>query len=92
MNSEPHFGRSLRAELSDWQIWQTRVVVLAFAALSGLTVVAFTWLTEHALAGFFRAHAALPWLPLIWTCCRQRNRQRRHKSPGPRLVTCSITS
>ena len=49
MNSEPHFGRSLRAELSDWQIWQTRVVVLAFAALSGLTVVAFTWLTEHAL-------------------------------------------
>ena len=67
MNSEPHFGRSLRAELSDWQIWQTRVVVLAFAALSGLTVVAFTWLTEHALEGFFRAHAALPWLPLIWT-------------------------
>jgi hypothetical protein len=67
MNSEPHFGRSLRAELSDWQIWQTRVVVLAFAALSGLTVVAFTWLTEHALAGFFRAHAALPWLPLVWT-------------------------
>ena len=67
MNSEPHFGRSLRAELSDWQIWQTRVVVLTFAALSGLTVVAFTWLTEHALEGFFRAHAALPWLPLIWT-------------------------
>ena len=67
MNSEPHFGRSLRTELSDWQIWQTRAVVLAFAALSGLTVVAFTWLTEHALEGFFRAHAALPWLPLIWT-------------------------
>ena len=67
MNSEPHIGNSLRAELSDRDLWQTRLVVLTFAVLSGLTVVVFTWLTEHALALFFQAHAAVPWLPLIWT-------------------------
>lgn len=67
MNTDPHIAQSLRTELSDRDLWQARVVVLTFGALSGLTVVAFTWLTEHALAWFFLGQQAVPWLPLVWT-------------------------
>lgn len=67
MNSDPHLLNSLRSELADRHLWQTRAVVLAFAVLSGLTVVAFTWLTEEALVWFERGRQALPWLPLLWT-------------------------
>ena len=67
MHNDPHLLKSLRSELVDLHLWQTRVVVLAFAVLAGLTVVAFTWLTEEALAWFGHARQALPWLPLLWT-------------------------
>ena len=67
MGSDPHIVKALRAELSDRHLWQTRFVVLAFGALSGLTVVAFTWLTEHALELFERGRGISPWLPLAWT-------------------------
>lgn len=40
---------------------------MAFAALAGLTVVAFTWLTEHALAYFFLLEEKFWWSPLLWT-------------------------
>lgn len=67
MSSDPHIVNALRAELSDRDLWQTRVVVLTFGILSGLTVVAFTWLTEQALELFHHARAVVPWLPLLWT-------------------------
>ena len=67
MSSDPHIVNALRAELSDRDLWQTRVVVLTFGTLSGLVVVAFTWLTEQALELFHHARAGLPWLPLLWT-------------------------
>ena len=67
MSSAPHIVSALRAELSDRDLWQTRVVVLTFGTLSGLVVVAFTWLTEQALELFHHARAGLPWLPLLWT-------------------------
>lgn len=67
MSSDPHIVSALRAELSDRDLWQTRVVVLTFGTLSGLVVVAFTWLTEQALELFHHARAGLPWLPLLWT-------------------------
>ena len=67
MKSHPPILESLRQELYDWRLWAGRAVVLAFAAMAGLTVVAFTWLTEHALAAFFTVQAQHWWVPLLWT-------------------------
>lgn len=67
MHTEPHVFHAMRNELRDPQLWQTRVVVLTFGALSGLFVVTFTWLTEHALALFHGMSSAVYWLPLLWT-------------------------
>ncbi len=57
--------RAVRRELGDWRAWLTRALVIAFAALSGLTVVAFTWLTDLAFGTFHRIQAAAWWLPLL---------------------------
>lgn len=48
-------------------MWAGRGVVMAFAALAGLTVVVFTWLADHALAQFFLFQNAYWWGPLFWT-------------------------
>jgi H+/Cl- antiporter ClcA len=44
-----------------------RGLVLSFAALAGLTVVVFTWMTEHALSFFFALEKSYWWSPLFWT-------------------------
>ncbi len=44
-----------------------RALVLAYAAVTGLTIVAFTWLGEHALLTFHALQTAYWWAPLIWT-------------------------
>lgn len=67
MKSQPHFYSALRREFDDWHVWAGRGLVLLFAALAGLTVVAFTWLSEHALAYFFAMEKSLWWSPLLWT-------------------------
>ncbi len=67
MSADPHIVHALRAELSDRHRWQTRIVVLAFGILSGLTVVGFTWMTEHALNLFERGRTMAAWMPLLWT-------------------------
>lgn len=67
MPHHPSVYSSIRQEVYDWRLWASRGVVLAFAALAGLTVVAFTWMTEHAL-GYFHAFAGKFWWgPLLWT-------------------------
>ena len=58
---------ALSKELYDWRLWTGRGVVMVFAALAGLTVVAFTWMTEHALALFFTLEKNVWWSPLLWT-------------------------
>lgn len=58
---------ALRQELSDWRRWATRGLVLLAAVAAGLTVVAFTWLSERALHLFTGMLAAVAWLPLAWT-------------------------
>lgn len=58
--------RAVRREFSDWRPWLTRALVIAFAALAGLTIVAFTWLTDLAFATFQRIAAVGWWLPLLW--------------------------
>lgn len=67
MHRHPDVISSLQTELYDWRLWTTRVVVLAFACLAGLTVVALTLITEQALSSFHAINAAAWWAPLILT-------------------------
>ncbi|MGY4829071.1 chloride channel protein [Sphaerotilaceae bacterium SBD11-9] len=67
MKAQTRFVHTLRRELADWRLWVARAVVIAMAAGAGLTIVAFTWLTEKALATFFRMSEVAWWLPLVWT-------------------------
>ncbi|APW44879.1 chloride channel protein [Rhodoferax saidenbachensis] len=67
MRQHPHIYSAFKNELYDAHLWRGRALFIAFAALAGLTVVAFTWLTEHALALFFRVQAGHWWMPLLWT-------------------------
>lgn len=66
MRPHPHIPTAFKRELSDWHLWTGRALVIAFAALAGLTVVAFTWLSDHALAQFFGFQKAYWWGPLLW--------------------------
>ena len=67
MKLDHHIADAFRKEFGDWRIWSARCLVIAAAALAGLTVVGFTWLSEHALNVFFALRSALWWSPIIWT-------------------------
>lgn len=67
MLKPPPLLHTLKSELSNWRLWKDRAVVLLFAALAGLTIVMFTWLSEHALDTFFSLQSRHFWLPLFWT-------------------------
>ena len=58
---------AMRREFSNWQLWAGRAVVIGFAALAGLTVVALTWLSELAFGQFEYLHSVVPWAPILWT-------------------------
>ncbi|MEO6279529.1 chloride channel protein [Roseateles sp.] len=57
----------VQRELSDWRLWLTRALVIAFAALAGLCIVLFTWLGDWALELFTHGRDIWWWAPLIWT-------------------------
>ena len=67
MAAQPDVAAAIRDDLTDWRRWISRLVVLLFAAAAGLSVVAFTWLSERALQGFFALREVSIWLPLAWT-------------------------
>ena len=67
MRNHPPAFQAVKDDLSDWHLWTGRGVVIAFAALAGLAVVVFTWLTEHAISAFFSFQSQLWWGPLLWT-------------------------
>ena len=67
MRQHPHIYSAFKNELRDAHLWRGRALFIAFAALAGLTVVCFTWLTEHSLALFFKVQGSHWWAPLIWT-------------------------
>lgn len=67
MNHEPNFFENVRAELSDVRTWVDRGVVLGYAVLAGLCVVAFTIAADWAFAHFRSLEHAHPWSVLIWT-------------------------
>jgi H+/Cl- antiporter ClcA len=65
---EPHeVGVAMRRELLDVRLWWSRALVVGAAVVAGLTVVAFTWLTERALDAFEVGRAWHAGLPLLWT-------------------------
>src|SRR6185312_6374755 len=67
MKHHPPIASAFKREFGDWRLWWTRSVVIAAAALAGLTVTAFTWLSEYAMRCFFDLRAFAWWSPLIWT-------------------------
>ncbi len=67
MKPDSHSILALHREISDWRLWLSRGLVVATAAVAGLTVVAFTWLTEHALAWFSSWQKQVWWMPLLLT-------------------------
>lgn len=67
MDREPDFLRQLQDELSDARVWVDRALVLGFAALAGLAVVALTWLADGAMDWFLAQRGERPWLALLWT-------------------------
>ncbi|RQO57320.1 chloride channel protein [Paucibacter sp. KBW04] len=66
MKHEHHIASAFRHEFADLGLWRTRALVIIASVAAGLTVLAFTWITEHALATFFHWSTAHPWLPLLW--------------------------
>ncbi|MDB5954270.1 chloride channel protein [Ramlibacter sp.] len=64
---QPDVLAAIRGDLADTRGWLARVVVLAFAALAGASVVAFTALCNLALGGFTGASQRWPWLPFLAT-------------------------
>lgn len=67
MNREPNFFQNLQDELSDGRAWLDRSIVLVYAVLAGLFVVAFTMTSEIAFEWFTHLREAAPWSVLIWT-------------------------
>ncbi|SFU93887.1 chloride channel protein [Pseudoduganella namucuonensis] len=67
MNHRPEWRAALRKQFLDLHPWHARGAVAAAAVLAGLSVVGFTWLSEHALTLFFRLQSACWWGPLLWT-------------------------
>ena len=67
MKHDHHIATTFKREFADWRLWWSRSVVIAVAAVAGLTVVAFTWVTERALGLFFDLRSAWWWAPLLWT-------------------------
>ena len=69
---DPHPGQpdvvaAMRDDLADWRQWLARLVVLAYAAAAGLSVVAFFRLCDLAQAGFSAVLALHPLAPLAWS-------------------------
>jgi H+/Cl- antiporter ClcA len=67
MHQHPHFLTAFKQEMVNWRMWLGRGMVLVFAAIAGLSIVAFTWLGERALMTFHLVHANWWWAPLVWT-------------------------
>src|SRR5438067_349636 len=64
---QPDVISSMRDDLADWRQWLARLIVLAYAAAAGLSVVAFSKLCDVAQLAFARILALHPLTPLLWT-------------------------
>ena len=64
---QPDVVAAMRGDLADWRQWVARLIVLAYAAAAGLSVVAFSRLCDLAQRGFAAMLALHPLTPLVWT-------------------------
>ena len=64
---QPDVVAAMRGDLADWRQWLARLIVLAYAAAAGVSVVAFSKLCDLAQRGFAGVLALHPWTPLVWT-------------------------
>src|SRR4051812_11512167 len=64
---QPDVVAAMRDDLADWRQWLARLIVLAYAAAAGLSVVAFSRLCDLAGLGFKSVLALPPLTPLAWT-------------------------
>ena len=64
---QPDVVAAMRDDLADWRQWVARLIVLAYAAAAGLSVVAFSKLCDLAQQGFTHVLALHPLTPLVWT-------------------------
>ena len=64
-DSSTNLLQAIRTDLYDWRLWTGRAVVIGFSALSGLTVVAFTWMTELAFGLFERVSHLHGWATFL---------------------------
>jgi H+/Cl- antiporter ClcA len=84
-DSPSHDVRSaFQKEFATPDVWITRAVVVGAAAVAGIVVVAFSWLSEAGLRLFLgMAHGAW-WMPLAWTplCCAAIAWVTRRHFPG----------
>ncbi len=67
MNPTDPIPSAIKKEFTDWRLWWTRSLVIALAALAGLTVVGLSWLSELALRLFFKTQGNHWWFALVWT-------------------------
>lgn len=68
MHHQPDILQNLRQELSNGRMWLDRTVVLAYAGIGGLAVVAFTLMTNKAFSWFQHIyHFQGGWVVLLWT-------------------------
>src|ERR1700754_2862533 len=63
---QPDIVAAMRGDLADWRQWVARLIVLAYAAAAGLSVVAFSRLCDVAQLGFAPILAPHPLPPLLW--------------------------
>src|ERR1700761_2919927 len=64
---QPDVISAMRDDLADWRQWVARLIVLAYAAAAGLSVVAFSRLCDVAQLGFAHILALHPLTPLLGT-------------------------
>lgn len=55
------------AELTSIQAWYGRAIVWSAAAISGLAIVVFAWMSERANTWFYHSFQQHVWLPLLLT-------------------------
>jgi len=66
-HAQPDVMAALRGDLADWRAWVSRAVILAYAAVAGLSIVLFTRISELALNAFGMICAHAAWAPFLWT-------------------------
>lgn len=67
---DPTIWRNVLGSVSAWRDWLDRGVVIGFAIATGLLVVGFTLMAEHAVDAFRRLGALTPlgpFIALLWT-------------------------